>query len=305
MNAEAGRPAAKDALRRPLESFLVIVNPTAGGEGRRLAKDVAARLTAGGRNVVLEIAARPGDIQRLAETARADAVLVAGGDGSINDAVRGLLARPAPRPALGVIPQGTANVLARELGLPHDAALLADIFLRGATKPLHVGRANGAPFVLMASAGLDAAAVEAVDLGLKRKIGRLAYAAAAARVFARGGFPDIEAQTSAGVLRAKCVVVANAKYYGGGFLIDRSGDVTRPGLSLVALTEVSPRAMLALMRYFMTGRLDEAGCVRKLAVRRVRLEGVDGVAQMDGDFLGPTPIEICEAEEALDILAAD
>lgn len=302
MSDEAERPTARDALRKPPESFLVIVNPSAGGERRRLAGDVAARLAAAGRSVAIEIAAHPGHIRQLAETACADAVLIAGGDGSINQAVCGLLVRPAPRPALGVIPQGTVNVLMRELGLPMDAPRLADMFLRGETKPLHVGRANGAPFALMASAGLDAAVVEAVDLGLKKKIGRLAYVAAAASVLARGCFPDVEAQTDAGVLRAKCVVVSNAKYYGGGFLIDRSADVTRPGLSLVALTEISPRATLALMRYFMTGALDEAGCVRRLSTRRVTLRG-EGAAQIDGDYLGRTPVEICEAEETLEILA--
>ncbi|WP_424361340.1 diacylglycerol/lipid kinase family protein [Methylocystis parvus] len=302
MNAETERPAGKDALRKPPESFLVIVNPSAGGDKRRLAKDVAARLTKGGRSVSLEIAAGPGEIRRLAEAARADAVLVAGGDGSINEAVCGLLARPTSRPALGVIPQGTVNVLMRELGLPEDASALADIFLRGETKPLHIGRANGAPFLLMASAGLDAAVVETVDLGLKRKIGRLAYAVSAAKVLARGGFPDVEAQTEAGVLRAKCVVVSNAKHYGGGFVIDRSANVTRPGLSLVALTEISPRATLALMRYFLTGALDGAGCVRKLATRRVTIRG-EGAAQIDGDYLGRMPVEICAGDETLDILA--
>lgn len=291
------------ARRAPAESFVIVVNPDAGGERRRLAARVGAHLAARGCRVVIEDAARRGHIRRLAETTRADALLVAGGDGSINEAARGLLARSEPRPALGVIPQGTANVLTRELGLPRDSAALAEIFARGETKPLHVGLANGRPFVLMASAGIDAAVVESVDPRLKRKIGRLAYAVAAARILMRGEFPDIEAETDAGRLRAKCVIVAKSKFYGGSCVIDASADATRPGLGLVALTEVSPRATLALLRYFASGRLDEAGCVRKLAVRRVTLRGARGAAQIDGDYLGPTPVEICEAEETLDILA--
>lgn len=287
----------------PGEGFLIAVNPDAGGARLGIAAAVAEGLRAHGRRVVVEEAARPGQIRHLAENAPAGALLVAGGDGSINEAVRGLLSRQGPRPQLGVIPQGTVNVLWRELGLPRDGGALADIFSRGATKQLHVGRANGRPFTLMASAGLDAAVVAALDPALKQRIGRLAYAAAAARILASGDFPEVEAQTDAGDLRAKCVIVANASYYGGSFVIDREADVTQPGLRLVALTEISPRATFALLRYFASGRVDAAGCVRKLAVRRVALRGAGVVAQIDGDFLGPAPIEICEARQTLEILA--
>jgi len=242
-------------------------------------------------------------IRQLAETTRADALLVAGGDGSVNEAVRGLLARAAPRPKLGVIPQGTVNVLTQELALPEESEALAEMFMRGETKPLHVGLANGRPFVLMASGGVDAAAVEMVDVelkGLKRTFGRLAYALAAARIFWRGDFPDIVAETDAGTLTAKCVVVAKSRFYGGKHVIDAG--VTRRGLRLVALTEISPRAALALYRYFITGRPDDAGCIRRLAVSRATLRGACAT-QIDGDYLGPAPVDICEADETLEILA--
>ncbi|WBJ99756.1 diacylglycerol/lipid kinase family protein [Methylocystis parvus] len=306
MFSQSGLTTKDAAGLAPADDFVIVVNPDAGGERRRLAEAVTAALAARGRRVVVETAIHRGHIRQTAESVRAGALLVAGGDGSVNEAVRGLLARPGPRPKLGVVPQGTVNVLAQELRLPKDGAALAEIFLRGATKPLYVGLANGRPFTLMASAGLDAEVVKTVDIGrkrLKRHLGRLAYALAAAKIFARGGFPDIEAETDAGALRAKCVVVAKSRYYGGNYVIDASADVTRPGLSLVALTEVSPRAALALFRYVATGRLDEAGCVKRLAIRKATLRGA-GAAQIDGDYLGPAPVEICEAEETLDVFAA-
>lgn len=294
-------PCAAD--RKPAESFVLVLNPAAGGARRSLAAGIAARLTERGRSVAVESAPTPGDIRRLAQTTDSDALLVAGGDGSVNEAVRGLLARPAPRPKLGIIPQGTVNVLMRALGLPRAPEALAEIFRRGAARRLHLGLANGRPFLLMASAGLDAAVVAALDPALKKRIGRLAYAVAAAKILLRGDFPDVDAETESGVIRAKCVVVAKANYYGGPFVIDTGADVTKPGLTLVALTEVSPRAALALARYFATGRLDEAGCVRKLAVRRVTLRGAGVATQIDGDRFGETPLEIRDAEESLDVLA--
>jgi diacylglycerol kinase family enzyme len=301
INAQPRAPHMES--RQPAESFAIVVNPDAGGEHNRLVETVAALLIARGRKVIVENAATPGDICRIAQATRADALLVAGGDGSINKALRGLLARPAPRPALGIIPQGTANVLRRELALPRESEALAEIFARGGTKPLHVGLANGQPFALMASGGVDAAVVEAVDLGLKKRIGRLALAVAAAKIFLRGEFPDIEAKTDEETLRAKWVVVTKSRFYGGPFVIDSAASVTKPGLTLVALTEISPRGTLALARYFLSGRLDDAGCVRKIAVTRVTLGGAGVAAQIDGDFLGRGPVEIYEAQEVLKVLA--
>ncbi len=301
LTARRREPAA---MIRPIENFVIVVNPDAGGAHMRLVPDIAARLAARGRTVFIEDAARPGHIRHIAQTTNADALLVAGGDGSINEAVCGLLARSSERPALGLIAQGTVNVLAQELALPTKPDALAEIFLRGETRPLHAGLANGRPFVLMASAGLDAAVVAAVDLGMKRlkkRIGQFAYALAAAKILARGDFPDVLAETDAGILRAKCVVVAKSKFYGGRLVIDAAADATQPGLRLVALTEVSPRATFALARYFATGRLDENGRLRKLAVRRITLHG-DAATQIDGDYLGRAPLEIFEAEEALEVL---
>ena len=115
------------------QNFVVVVNPAAGACGSGLAAQVAERLRSNGCAIVVETAAKHGRIYEIAKTAMADAVLVAGGDGSVNEAARGLLERPRPRPALGINPQGTVNILADELRLPADADDLAAIFARGAT----------------------------------------------------------------------------------------------------------------------------------------------------------------------------
>ena len=79
-------------------------------------------------------------------------LVIAGGDGSINEALTGFQDHPDP-PQLAVIPFGTANVLALELGLPRTPRAIAEMIFQERTKPLHYGIANGRPFVLMASTG--------------------------------------------------------------------------------------------------------------------------------------------------------
>lgn len=283
--------------------FVIVANPAAGAAAASLAWGVAQRLAACGAQARWEAAIAPGDIFRIARGVEADALLIAGGDGSINEAARGLLARAQPRPKLGIIPQGTVNVLARELALPRDAGALAEIFLRGRTAPLHVGLADGRPFVLMASAGIDAGVVRAIDLSLKRRLGRFAYLVAAASVLRRGDFPQVTAHTDVGTVAGPIVVVAKSRFYGGGFVIDPARSVLAPGLSLIVLTEISVGAVAALIFYLATGRVDAAGRLRRLAVTRVALRGAGVAVQIDGDFLGETPVEIRDGDETLDLLA--
>jgi diacylglycerol kinase family enzyme len=301
MTAES--PLAAIAGHRRLPGRVVIVaNPQAGGARRGLAAAVADRLGARGIAAAVETAGAPGAIRALARTCDADVLLVAGGDGSLAEAVRGLFDRPAPRPALGVVPAGTANVLARELALPRDPGALAALVARGATKPLLPGLANGRPFTLMAAAGLDAAIVAALDPAEKRRFGRIAYLLAAARILRAGEFPDVRIETDAGTLLAKWAVVTRARHYGGAFVIDPDADVTRPGLTLVALTEISARAALALAVFLATGRADAASRLQKRSVRWARFTGA-AATQIDGDAFDPPPLEVTLAAETIDVLA--
>jgi len=293
---------ASPSVRPPARRFVVVVNPDAGSAHKRLAIKVVERLRVRGAEVKVETAAQPDAIFTIASASNDDAILIAGGDGSINQAVRGLRARARPRPALGIIPVGTVNVLAQDIGLSRSADALARSFVDGVTTPLHFGEANGRPFVLMASAGVDAEIVRSVDLNLKKKIGRVAYLYSALRTFWRGDFPTIEAVVEGGVVTAKCVVVANSKYYGGRFVLDRDAGALQPGLTLIAIRDLSLASLLALVVYLATGRVDRGGRLVKLPVERVVLRAKHVATQIDGDFLGETPLEICAGADTVDLL---
>ena len=104
---------------------------------------------------------------------------VAGGDGTINEAVNGLIAaagtaQAAPLP-LAIVPLGTANVLAREIGQAISSGAAAETALRGQARQVYLGQANGRCFTIMAGVVFDAHVVANVSLGLKRRIGKLAY----------------------------------------------------------------------------------------------------------------------------------
>jgi diacylglycerol kinase (ATP) len=293
---------ASQSVRPPARRFVVVVNPDAGSTHKRLVVKVVERLRALGADVTLKAASQPDAIFTIASASNADAILIAGGDGSINQAVRGLSSRAKPRPALGIIPVGTVNVLSQDIGLSRSADALARSFVKGVTTPLHFGEANGRPFVLMASAGVDAEIVRSVDLNLKKKIGRVAYLYSALRTLWRSDFPTIEAVAEGAVVSAKCVVVANSKYYGGRFVVDRDAGALRPGLTLIAVRDLSLASLLALVIYLATGRVDREGRLTKLPLERVTLRAKKVATQIDGDFLGETPLEICAGADPVDLL---
>src|SRR5216683_5961023 len=167
-----------DAAPPSRRRALIVVNPAAGrsGSSRRRLDRVVAALERRGCVVVLRRAGpASGDVERLAREAEAefDVIVAAGGDGTLNAVVNGM--ESAPR-AVALLPFGTANVLAREIGLPRDPERLAELIAAGPARPIWPGRVGDRLFLMMASSGFDAETVAAVNPRLKRHAGRLAFA---------------------------------------------------------------------------------------------------------------------------------
>ncbi len=102
----------------------------------------------------------------------ANLIFVSGGDGMVQHCADALAGTKVP---IAIIPAGTANLLAANLGISKDVAKAVDIGLHGARRRLDLGRINGEHFVVMAGAGFDAEMIDAADRGLKDRLGRLAY----------------------------------------------------------------------------------------------------------------------------------
>jgi YegS/Rv2252/BmrU family lipid kinase len=101
-----------------------------------------------------------------------DLLFVWGGDGTVQRAIDAVAGKPV---TLAILPAGTANLLATNLGLPDDLEACVRIGLDGARRGLDVGKINGERFAVMAGAGLDAMMIRAADAGLKDRVGRIAY----------------------------------------------------------------------------------------------------------------------------------
>jgi diacylglycerol kinase (ATP) len=282
--------------------IVIVVNPVSGKHKRDVINLIAQKLQDPKRHVEIIESHGPGHICEIARTSVAQAILIAGGDGSVNEAVRGLLKRLYPRPLLGIIPQGSANILRYELALPTSVSGLVDIFLGGRIGHLHIGLANQRPFTLMASAGFDAEVVKTVSKPLKQRIGRLAYVCAALKlVFGYKG-DDIEVKTGDEKFFAKLIIVTKSKYYGGSFVLDRETSVIRAGLTLIAVSDVGFVSLLKLGIGLISGRLNDGTQIRRMPVQLVQLRSRREVAtQIDGEQFGATPMVISESSETIEV----
>lgn len=197
----------------------VIFNPSARGDK---AESLRAQLSRLGRGVELLPTASPGHATQLALEAALrglPTVVAAGGDGTVNEVVNGLAASPAAsRPTLGVLPLGTINVFAKEIGLGPDIPANWAVIAGGVTRRIDLAVATHPGgsrwFIQMAGAGLDAAAIARVQWRLKKRIGPGAYLWAGLCALA-GPLPDIHVTGGPADVKGQLALVGNGRFYGG------------------------------------------------------------------------------------------
>jgi diacylglycerol kinase (ATP) len=266
-------------------TVVVAANPVAGGFRLATLDRLVRRLEAKGMAVEVQLTGHAGHLTAIAEALDPDvgALVVGGGDGSLNEAVTGLLRRAGAPPVLGILPFGTANVLAHELALPFGPEAIADLVAAGRTRALHLGRVGERPFLLMVSAGFDGDVVHAVDGETKKRWGKLAYAAAAIRLAVAQRGRDVVVEADGETIVCRLAVVTTARFYGGPLTITRGTDVTRPGLRLVTLADDRPMTLARAATALALGRLDRLPGVNDRAVTEVRFRGSGIRMQIDGD----------------------
>jgi YegS/Rv2252/BmrU family lipid kinase len=243
-----------------------------------------------GCQFVVHHTSRRGHAQELASQVSGseyDRIVVSGGDGTINEVFNGLTLESPP---VAIIPRGTANVLAAEIGLGLNAGEIAETIVGGEARWISVGAINGHKFVLMAGVGFDAQVVATVSSRLKRSIGKGAYVLASLKQMIRGNFPRFKVLVDGVPYDAASVVIANAHYYGGTFVCAPEARLESPDLQ-VCLFERGSRFYVAVYGLALTlGLLPKAPGYRILTATRIEILQPDGAEfQCDGDFIGHTP----------------
>ncbi|WP_420430102.1 diacylglycerol/lipid kinase family protein [Kordiimonas sp.] len=279
------------------ERVVVIRNPAAGNGRSPFIGVVAERLRRGGQDVTIADTNAPGHAteiaEKLARTGEAQVIIAAGGDGTIRDVAEGAFGHDV---ALGIIPAGTANVLARELGyMPHGrigARHVSDVLLSRSLKDLYPfdvyfdGRSRMG--ICWLGAGFDARVLEHVSPTLKAKIGRASFVPATIKaLWHEKKAAPIEWLTSDGG-KGSCYwfIAANIRRYAGPFVLTRQTEVSEPGLACLMLERQGPWARMVEQVSLALGRLDKKVAARALGNGNIEVADETIPLQLDGDFLG-------------------
>lgn len=287
--------------------MLIVFNPVAGRRRANLLWRVLDVLVANGVRLDLAETYRAGHAEALAREAagRGEKIIVAaGGDGTIAEVANGLIGSDA---RLGVIPLGTANVLAHELGLPFAPKSVAAALAFGRTRTLWPGQANGRDgarlFVQMLGVGFDAQVVHNMPFLLKKLFGKGAYVMQSMRELIRYEFPSIRLRIDNIETEAASVIISKGRLYGGKFRLAADAVPGDPGFSVVLFDRSGPYSTMMYGTALPLNLLGRAPGVRHIRARRIDFIQNDAVpAQTDGDSAGFAPLWVSDAAGSIQVI---
>ena len=288
---------------------VLIYNPTAGQKDRRAAMHALIdRMRGEGIELANAPTHGPGHATRIVEEflkEEPSVVAVCGGDGTISEAAAALLGTSVP---LVILPGGTSNVLAVELGVPFDLDRAIRLIAEGEAKTVRAGIANGRPFLLWAGVGLDARVMGKMSLFLKRWFGRAGIFVTALTEYLRYEFPRLDVEIDGVHHPATFAVVANSRHYAGDWVLAPEASAESETLEVLIFNS---RRRLDLFRLFRGMQGKRAGHLSSGIAKIVRgrevtirsLESYAVEAQVDGDCVLETPISCRVSERTLQVRA--
>ncbi len=276
--------------------LVIIANPVAGGGSAfKSIQSFAGQKVGPGWDVEILPTRGPrqaGSLARELLEDPPDLVGICGGDGTVNEVVSSVPAPPFP---VAILPAGTANVVARELGIPLNPVRALRMALNRTVRRVDVGELGDAAqrFLFVAGIGFDAYVAAAVRPELKKRLGMAAYAVAIVECLRNYRFPEFRVVAGDREYKATSCLACNARSYGGGLLFCPDADMSDGLLDILVL---EGRQRLGLARFLLKawlGKPESGPGIHRFRSRTLRIEGNAGVfVQADGELAGRLPLDI-------------
>lgn len=270
-----------------MSSALMLVNPISGTRDKRYLCQIASTaLPAAGIDIEIEYTRSKGhgaELTRNATAAGKDMVIVAGGDGTVNEVATALLHTGT---ALGIVPCGSGNGLARTLGIPMDFEGAIDIISRSKPYSIDCGIAEGMPFFCTFGVGFDAAVTEKFSACKRR--GKMQYVRNTLLEFLNFT-PDhyaLEIDGKVYTEDAMLIAVCNTSQYGNNAYIAPRASLSDGLLDVTVIRDGSPLDQAWAGVGLLSGKIDRHRIIDSFKAREVRISRQkEGPAQLDGEPL--------------------
>jgi diacylglycerol kinase (ATP) len=282
---------------------VVILNPTAGNP--ETFRDWQERVESVARGCPIRITSHAGEAEDMARRAVAEGfarIAAAGGDGTVNQVANGLAGSNA---ALGLLPLGTVNVFAMELGLPlHSLELCWDIINGTTMRLIDLPSANGKYFVQLAGVGLDAQVVKETSLAFKRSFGPLSYLISAAHIAAREPPKLFIESENASLSEGSFVLIGNGRRYGGPFPFFKHAVIDDGLLDVVLFKRLGYLEIIKYLQDVVFSSDIRVPEIEYFQTRRLRITSKQDVPlELDGELAGNCPVDFQIQKRALRVLA--
>jgi diacylglycerol kinase (ATP) len=286
-----------------MKKALLLINQHSR-KGQKLLSQATARL----QELGFELIAEPTNhSQEISDTIRryrerVELVIVGGGDGTLNAAIEGSIETQLP---LGILPMGTANDLARTLGIPTSLPEACQVIARGKVRAIDVGWVNGKHFFNVASLGLSVQITERLTKEVKRRWGILAYAFTAAQAIweARPFRAEIRANNQSFRVKTIQIAVGNGRYYGGGMTVAEDATIDDRRLDLYSLETQHWWQIIALLPAMRQGNHASWPNVRALHSQEIEVyTRKPRPINTDGEITAYTPAKFRVIPKALAVI---
>jgi diacylglycerol kinase (ATP) len=284
-----------------MNSTIVILNPAARSERARRWHERVQEMTEG---AVICATSRCGDAESIARRAAAEGfetIVAAGGDGTINEVVNGIAGTEA---ALGLLPMGTMNVFALELGIPaSNLGRCWEIIQKQNTRLIDMPRANNKHFVQLAGVGLDAQVVKETSRAFKRSFGPLSYLVSAAQIAGRRP-PRLRIESANAVTgEGSFVLVGNGRLYGGPFPFFKNAVIDDGLLDVVIFKQLGYLEIIKYLQNVVFSSAIRLPEVEYFQTERLRVTSDENVpVEIDGELIGECPVEFQMLKQKLRVL---
>ncbi len=240
-----------------------------------------------------------------------DCIIGAGGDGTINEVLNGMMGSTKK---MGIIPWGTGNVFAKEMGFPRSLRKICKMIRKGRSLKLDAAKSNGRYFLLMCGAGFDAYMIKQIQsLGLKKRLGQIVFILGALKAIMKYSYPPLEVVIDKKIReKGTFVLVSNTSRYGVYFTISPRANPVDGLLDVFIYKKSGYLAMLGLIfrvafTFFHFNALSFFPVfMKRTAVyqaKSVRISSNRYVyTQLDGELSGNLPVEIETVPAAVDCI---
>lgn len=282
--------------------YTFIINPKSGkGRIRETIKIIKRKFKF--HELDIKITEKRGDATSFAIKSKSDIIIAAGGDGTVNEVINGLMHKRFSISRLGILPLGTSNMVARSLGIPKNIPKAIDIILYNRRKDFDVGKVNNRYFAIACGIGIDAHAYKNVEPKIKKMFGEIAYPISFFKNVFNYKAKLLTVKANGEVYQGYYVLVCNiAKFKNLLQIVPDSKD--DDGLFDVII--LKKRNFPDLLRYVFglaTKQVHKFKDVISIKAKKLEVISNTGViAHADAEIIGKTPVKLKIYEKALEII---